>query len=108
VATSYVEVLILSIDSCPSHYAGCKIARYERLESIGSLRSDFNYLHIPIHLISGEENRNLALKRGARSFYLKPLDNATLDKLLRISYSSAPKNPGGYLSSKTMKLIRPK
>jgi HAMP domain-containing protein/signal transduction histidine kinase/CheY-like chemotaxis protein len=39
------------------------------------LRNDLNYRHIPIHLISGEENQGLALKRGARSFHLKPLDN---------------------------------
>jgi CheY-like chemotaxis protein len=45
------------------------------------LRNDLNYRHIPIYLISGEENRLLALKRGARSFYLKPLDNDSLDDL---------------------------
>jgi len=45
------------------------------------LRNDLNYRHIPIHLISGEENRALALKRGARSFLLKPLENESLDEL---------------------------
>jgi CheY-like chemotaxis protein len=45
------------------------------------LRNDLSYRHIPIHLISGEENRNLALKRGARSFKLKPLDNESLNDL---------------------------
>jgi CheY-like chemotaxis protein len=45
------------------------------------LRNDLNYRHIPIYLISGEENRNLALKRGARSFLLKPLDNESLNEL---------------------------
>jgi DNA-binding response OmpR family regulator/two-component sensor histidine kinase len=45
------------------------------------LRNDLNYRHIPIHLISGEENGALARKRGARSFLLKPLRNETLDDL---------------------------
>jgi CheY-like chemotaxis protein len=45
------------------------------------LRNDLNFRHIPIHLISGEENKGLALKRGARSFLLKPLDNESLNEL---------------------------
>ena len=45
------------------------------------LRNDLNYRHIPIHLISGEENQILALKRGARSFLLKPLENESLNEL---------------------------
>jgi CheY-like chemotaxis protein len=45
------------------------------------LKNDLNYRHIPIHLISGEENRILALKRGARSFLLKPLNNDQLNEL---------------------------
>ena len=53
------------------------------------IRNDFNYRHIPVHLISGEENKVLALKRGARSFHLKPLNNASLDDLFSdiISYN---------------------
>ncbi|PWU02858.1 MAG: hybrid sensor histidine kinase/response regulator [Bacteroidetes bacterium] len=46
------------------------------------LRNDLNYRHIPIHLISGEENRQLALRRGARSFHLKPLESDSLHELL--------------------------
>ena len=38
--------------------------------------------HIPIHLISGEDNRALALKHGAKSFHLKPLSNRSLDELM--------------------------
>jgi len=45
------------------------------------LRNDLNYRHIPIYLISGEENRALALKRGARNFLLKPLENESLNEL---------------------------
>ncbi len=44
-------------------------------------KSDLNLRHIPIHLISGEENRSLAMRRGAKSFLLKPLKNQMLEKL---------------------------
>ncbi|MGB3076484.1 MAG: HAMP domain-containing protein, partial [Chitinophagales bacterium] len=47
------------------------------------LKNDLNYRHIPIHLISGEENSALALKRGARSFHLKPLENESLKELFQ-------------------------
>ncbi len=36
-------------------------------------KTDINLRHIPVHLVSGEENRVLAMQRGARSFHLKPL-----------------------------------
>ncbi len=42
------------------------------------LKNDFNFRHIPVHLISGEENRLLAMQRAARSFQLKPLKNEAL------------------------------
>ncbi|GAC1532316.1 MAG: hypothetical protein NVS3B15_12410 [Sediminibacterium sp.] len=45
------------------------------------LKNDLNYRHIPIYLISGEENKHLALKRGARNFLLKPLGNESLNEL---------------------------
>jgi CheY-like chemotaxis protein len=45
------------------------------------LKNDLNYRHIPIYLVSGEENSALALKRGARSFLLKPLDNESINEL---------------------------
>jgi CheY-like chemotaxis protein len=47
------------------------------------LKNDLNYRHIPVHLISGEENKILALKRGARSFSQKPLDNDHLNLLFK-------------------------
>jgi CheY-like chemotaxis protein len=47
------------------------------------LKNDLNYRHIPVHLISGEENRILALKRGAREFLQKPLNNKQLDHLFQ-------------------------
>jgi signal transduction histidine kinase/CheY-like chemotaxis protein len=44
-------------------------------------KKDMNFRHIPIHLISGEENRVLAMKRGGRSFHQKPLRNEALSVL---------------------------
>jgi HAMP domain-containing protein/signal transduction histidine kinase/CheY-like chemotaxis protein len=44
-------------------------------------KSDMNFRHIPIHLISGEENRQLAMRRGARSFHLKPLSTENMSLL---------------------------
>jgi HAMP domain-containing protein/signal transduction histidine kinase/CheY-like chemotaxis protein len=45
-------------------------------------KNDINFRHIPIHLISGEENRSLSMTRGARSFHLKPLRGEALSQLL--------------------------
>jgi CheY-like chemotaxis protein len=82
VATNYLEVfdfinrfspIALTLDVKLPETSGWKV--------IDLLRSDLNYRHIPIHVISGEENRTLALKRGARSFLLKPLDNELLNSL---------------------------
>ncbi|WP_153798844.1 HAMP domain-containing protein [Foetidibacter luteolus] len=44
-------------------------------------KNDINFRHIPVHLISGEENRLLAMQRGARSFHLKPLTTDALASL---------------------------
>src|SRR5476649_2521951 len=46
------------------------------------LKNDLNLRPIPVHFISGEENRVLAMKYGAQSFHLKPLSNKSLDELL--------------------------
>ena len=46
------------------------------------LKNDLNLRHMPVHLISGEENRVLAMKYGAQSFHLKPLPDKSLDGLL--------------------------
>nr|WP_241559211.1 HAMP domain-containing protein [Chitinophaga barathri] len=46
-------------------------------------KNDVNLRHIPIHLISGEENRLLAMQRGARSFSLKPLKAEALTVLFK-------------------------
>ncbi|PZR27878.1 MAG: hybrid sensor histidine kinase/response regulator [Citrobacter freundii] len=44
-------------------------------------KNDITLRHIPVHLISGEENRLLAMHRGAKSFHLKPLKSEALDHL---------------------------
>ncbi len=82
IATNYIEVfdfinrfapVAITLDVKLPDTSGWKV--------LDLLRNDLNYRHIPVHLISGEENRVLALKRGARSFHLKPLDNTALNEL---------------------------
>ena len=82
IAMSYIEVfdfinrytpIAITLDVKLPDTSGWKV--------LDLLRNDFNYRHIPIHLISGEENSALALKRGARSFLLKPLGNDALNEL---------------------------
>jgi HAMP domain-containing protein/signal transduction histidine kinase/CheY-like chemotaxis protein len=82
VAVSYIEVfdfinrfspIAITLDVKLPDTSGWKVLEL--------LRNDLNYRHIPIYLISGEENRMLALKRGARSFLLKPLENDALKDL---------------------------
>jgi HAMP domain-containing protein/signal transduction histidine kinase/DNA-binding response OmpR family regulator len=82
VAISYIEVFdfinrftpdAISLDVKLPDTSGWKV--------LEMLKNDLNYRHIPIYLVSGEENRSLALKRGARDFLLKPLDNESLNEL---------------------------
>ena len=84
VAVSYIEVfdfinrfspIAVTLDVKLPDTSGWKV--------LDLLRNDLNYRHIPVHLISGEENKHLALKRGARSFLLKPLDNESLEALFK-------------------------
>ena len=93
VAISYIEVfdfinrfipIAITLDVKLPDTSGWKV--------LDLLRNDLNYRHIPIHLISGEENRELAFKRGARSFQLKPLENESLKELFEdIEFPSAKK-----------------
>jgi signal transduction histidine kinase/HAMP domain-containing protein/CheY-like chemotaxis protein len=82
VAVSYIEVfdfinryspIAITLDVKLPDTSGWKV--------LDLLRNDFNYRHIPIHLVSGEENRALAMRRGARSFILKPVENEKLNEL---------------------------
>jgi HAMP domain-containing protein/CheY-like chemotaxis protein/signal transduction histidine kinase len=45
------------------------------------LKTDFNLRHIPVYVISGEDERNRGLKRGARNFFVKPVKNESLTHL---------------------------
>ncbi len=83
VATTYLEVfdfinrfspIAITLDVKLPDTSGWKV--------IDLLRNDLNYRHIPIYVISGEENRTLAMKRGARNFILKPMSNDALHELL--------------------------
>jgi HAMP domain-containing protein/signal transduction histidine kinase/CheY-like chemotaxis protein len=94
VATNYIEVfdfinrfipLAITLDVKLPDTSGWKV--------LDLLRNDLNYRHIPIHLISGEENGELALKRGARSFLLKPLENEALKELFEDILSLGKKEP---------------
>jgi HAMP domain-containing protein/signal transduction histidine kinase/DNA-binding response OmpR family regulator len=93
VAISYIEVfdfinrftpVAITLDVKLPDTSGWKV--------LDMLKNDLNYRHIPIHLVSGEENTALALKRGARSFLLKPLDNESINELFEdiISVSKKP------------------
>ena len=82
VATNYIEVFDLVNRFSPVAITlDVKLPDTSGWKVLDLLRNDLNYRHIPIHLISGEENRQLALKRGARSFLLKPLENEALNEL---------------------------
>ncbi|MEO6670677.1 MAG: HAMP domain-containing protein [Ferruginibacter sp.] len=91
VAVSYIEVfdfinrftpMAITLDVKLPDTSGWKVLEL--------LHNDLNFRHIPIHVISGEENRLLALKRGARSFLLKPLENESLNELFEdiVSYNN--------------------
>jgi HAMP domain-containing protein/signal transduction histidine kinase/CheY-like chemotaxis protein len=45
------------------------------------LKTDFNFRHIPVYIISGEDDRNNGLKRGARNYLVKPVKNDALDSI---------------------------
>ncbi|WP_026729693.1 HAMP domain-containing protein [Flavobacterium denitrificans] len=45
------------------------------------LKTDFTLRHIPVYVISGEDERNKGLKRGARNFLVKPVKNDLLTAL---------------------------
>jgi HAMP domain-containing protein/signal transduction histidine kinase/CheY-like chemotaxis protein len=83
-ATSYVEVfdfinrympVAVTLDVKLPDTSGWKV--------LDLLKNDLNFRHIPIYLISGEENRSLALRRGARNFLLKPLEHGALSDLFQ-------------------------
>lgn len=83
VAISYLEIfdsiikynpIAITLDVNMPESNGWKILKL--------LKTDVNLRHIPVHVISGEDNKLLALKHGAKSFSLKPLSNRLLQELM--------------------------
>ena len=74
VATSFGEVFDLTNKFNPIAVTlDVKLPDASGWRILDLFKNDLNFRHIPVHLISGEENRLLAMQRGARSFHLKPL-----------------------------------
>ncbi len=79
VATSFAEVFDLTNKFNPIAVTlDVKLPDASGWRILDLFKNDLNFRHIPIHLISGEENRLLAMQRGARSFHLKPLKSEAL------------------------------
>ncbi|GGH80820.1 HAMP domain-containing protein/signal transduction histidine kinase/CheY-like chemotaxis protein [Filimonas zeae] len=82
VATSFGEVFDLTNKFNPIAVTlDVKLPDASGWRVLDLFKNDINLRHIPIHLISGEENRLLAMHRGARSFNLKPLTSEALTVL---------------------------
>lgn len=93
VATTYVDIFNFVARYSPVAITlDVKLPDTSGWKVLDLMKNDLNYRHIPIHLISGEENKMLALKRGARSFLQKPLSNGQLDELFKdiVSFNSKP------------------
>jgi HAMP domain-containing protein/signal transduction histidine kinase/CheY-like chemotaxis protein len=90
IASTYVEVFEFINRFTPIGITlDVKLPSTSGWKVLDLLRNDLNYRHIPIYVISGEENRALAMRRGARDFLLKPINNEALDDLFRdvLSYN---------------------
>jgi CheY-like chemotaxis protein len=84
IATNYSEVFgFANIYSPAAITLDIKLPDTSGWKVLDLFKSDLNYRHIPVYLISGEENRNLAYKRGAKGFFLKPLKNEDLNMLFK-------------------------
>jgi HAMP domain-containing protein/signal transduction histidine kinase/CheY-like chemotaxis protein len=84
VATNYGEVFYFANTYNPVAVTlDIKLPDASGWRVLDLFKSDLNLRHIPIHLISGEENKALAHKRGARSFLLKPIKNEDLGELFK-------------------------
>ena len=82
VATQFGDVFDLVNKYCPIAVTlDVKLPGASGWRVLDLFKNDINFRHIPIHLISGEENRVLAMQRGARSFHLKPLKTEAMNNL---------------------------
>ena len=84
VATNYGEVFYFANTYHPIAVTlDIKLPDASGWRVLDLFKNDLNLRHIPIHLISGEENKALAHKRCARSFMLKPIKNEDLNLLYK-------------------------
>jgi signal transduction histidine kinase/DNA-binding response OmpR family regulator/HAMP domain-containing protein len=84
VATNFADVFDLANKYSPVAVTlDIKLPDASGWRIIDLFKNDINFRHIPVHLISGEENRLLAMQRGARSFNLKPLKSEALTVLFK-------------------------
>jgi CheY-like chemotaxis protein len=82
IATSFSEVFDLTNKYNPIAITlDVKLPDASGWRILDLFKNDINFRHIPVHLISGEENYLLAMQRGARSFHLKPLNTEALSTL---------------------------
>ncbi|HWZ21323.1 MAG TPA: response regulator, partial [Cytophagaceae bacterium] len=93
VATNYGEVFYFANTYNPIAVTlDIKLPDASGWRVLDLFKNDLNLRHIPIHLISGEENKALAHKRGARSFLLKPIKNEDLTDLYKDIITFGDKN----------------
>jgi len=84
VATSFADVFDLTNKYNPIAVTlDVKLPDASGWRVLDLFKNDINFRHIPVHLISGEENKLLAIQRGARSFNLKPLKSESLTVLFK-------------------------
>jgi signal transduction histidine kinase/CheY-like chemotaxis protein/HAMP domain-containing protein len=82
VATNFEEVFQLTNKNIPIAVTlDVKLPNASGWRILDLFKNDMNLRHIPVHLISGEENRLLAMHRGAKSFHLKPIKAEALKVL---------------------------
>ena len=69
IASNYLEIFeVINLLSPVAIIMDVKSKDPNSWKAMSLLRNDLAYRHIPIHIISSEENRILALKRGAKTF----------------------------------------
>ena len=82
VATNFGDVFDLANKYVPAAITlDVKLPNGSGWRILDLLKNDISFRHIPVHLISGEENHLMAMHRGAKSFRLKPLKAEALDLL---------------------------
>jgi HAMP domain-containing protein/CheY-like chemotaxis protein/signal transduction histidine kinase len=76
---NHFEPHAITMDLHMSDISGWKI--------LDRLKTDYSLRHIPVYIISGENERNKGLKRGARNFLLKPVTRESLASLFDDIYN---------------------